>query len=60
MPDNIIHVDFSRPTEPERLKVPWDAVRDFVFSFNYNPDDFDELVEFIYEAFNVEVINAEH
>jgi hypothetical protein len=42
------------------LKVPWDAVRDFVFSFNYNPDDFDELVEFIYEAFDVEVINVEH
>jgi hypothetical protein len=53
MPDNIIHVDFSKPSEPERLEVPWDAVRNFVFSFGYNPDDKKDLYEFIYQAFDI-------
>ena len=53
MPDNVIHVDFSRPSEPERVTVPWDAVRDFVFSLGYNPDDKKDLYEFIYQAFDI-------
>tara|TARA_R100000963_G_scaffold34886_1_gene30060 strand:- start:2134 stop:2316 length:183 start_codon:yes stop_codon:yes gene_type:complete len=53
MPDNIIHVDFSKPSKPERLEVPWDAVRNFVFSFGYNPDDKKDLYKFIYQAFDI-------
>jgi len=59
MTNNIIYVNFKPEEKPERITIPWDAVRNFVFSFNYNPDDFDELVEFIYEAFNVVVVDVE-
>ena len=53
MTDNIIRIDFTNKEETKRLAVPWDSVRNFVFSFGYNPDDTEELNEFIYQAFDL-------
>jgi hypothetical protein len=50
MSDNVIYYEWT--TNP-KLDVPWESVRDFVFSFGYNPDDTEELNEFIYKAFDL-------
>lgn len=55
MSDNVIYYEWT--TTP-KLDVPWEAVRDFVFSFGYNPDDTEELNEFIYKAFNL-IVNED-
>lgn len=53
MPDNIIHIDFCQTSEPKRLTIPWETVREFIFSFGYDPDDKEDLNEFIYQAFDI-------
>jgi hypothetical protein len=62
MSSNVIYIDWiadDRWTDEEaieanpKLDVPLEAVRDFVFSFGYDPDDDEELNEFIYKAFNL-------
>jgi hypothetical protein len=50
MSGNVIYPEWT--TNP-KLDVPWESVRDFVFSFGYNPDDTKELDEFIYKAFDL-------
>ena len=55
MSGNVIYYEWT--TNP-KLDVPWESVRDFVFSFGYNPDDTEELNEFIYKAFDI-IVNED-
>lgn len=59
MTNNVIRVDFGPPSESTRLTVPWETVRDFVYSFGYDPDNTEDLYEFIYQAFNIIVEDDE-
>jgi hypothetical protein len=52
MSNNVIHIDWIASP---KLDVPVEAVRNFVFSFGYDPDDPEELNEFIYQAFDITV-----
>ena len=55
MSDNVIYYEW---TTNSKVHVPWNDVRNFVFSFGYNPDDTEELNEFIYKAFNL-IVNED-
>ena len=50
MSNNVIHIDWIASP---KLDIPLEAVRNFIFSFGYDPDNTEELNEFIYKAYDL-------